>query len=169
MASPAPSARWQALVALVGLTEQDLRVIRLSRRYVQPLLPALCERVGQKLLSAPETRRHFEHDGPADPAVVGRHLRRYLEGLLEVVTTEQLGAWLARVGPAHTPAVGDPRVHVPPEQLFGLLGFLSDEILQAIWATELPVERRLGAIRAFSRLLWVQAAWLGYPPGAAPP
>lgn len=163
-----PAARFRALADFIGLTEQDLKLIRLARRFIGPMLPALTEDIAAKLLGDPDTRRHFEHDGPAHPERVGRHLRRYVEGLLSLAITEDLPAWLAAVGPAHGPHRGDPRVQVPQDQLDAMLGYIADRITAAIGEAELPFERRLAAIRAFNKLLWVQNAMMrGAQPGAA--
>jgi hypothetical protein len=152
--------RFEAAAAFVGLSDADRKRIRLSRRFLGPMLPQLSQVVARRIVGTPQTRRHFEHDGPADPEVVSRHLLGWVSGLLAVVASDGLPVFLARVGPAHTPGAGDARVSVPPWQLDAMLGFLGDQIKGAIAETVPDPAQRLAAIRSWDRLLWVQRAMM---------
>lgn len=65
--------------------------------------------------------------------------------------------YLNRVGAIHTPAAGSPTLDVPLVQMNALMGFVADAVNATILeAPELPLETKVAAVRAFSKLLWIQ-------------
>ena len=160
MSGTTPHVRFATAAAAAGLTAADRKRIRLSRRFIAPLMPALIAEVGDWLLRSPGTRRHFEHDGPADPERVAQHLATWLTTLFDVVATDRLPAWLAWTGPVHTRAAGDPRVRVPLDQINALLDVLGDLIQRSIQSSAVPEAHKTAAVESWARLLAVQRAML---------
>ena len=159
-----PQGHFEEVARFIGLTDADLELVGGSRTLMAALLPAITQRISDHLLGNAHIRRHFEHDGPADRGVVGRHLSSYVEGLIQVATSEQLAEWMARVGPMHTPARGDPRVHVPRMQIEDMLDFLIGEITSSIWSADMSPEQKTAVSRAFTKALWVQRAMFDATP-----
>ncbi len=149
-----PAYRFAFLAAYVGLDERDRALIRASRAQLRPRMPALLEAIRGRLLGWSNTARHF---GAAAPAMVTVHLQGYVDMLLRLREDDDLGAYLARVGRAHGPDGGDPAVVVPLVQVDALLGFIADQVLGEVSTLDLPEARRLEAMRAWSKLLWIQA------------
>lgn len=146
--------RFGFLAAYIGLDETDRALIRASRVYLQPKMPELLAALQDRLLGWSNTRRHFAGQ---PPAMVTVHLAAYVDHLLRIRDDDDLSLYLERVAGAHGPTRGDPGVVVPLVQLDGLLGFIADQVIGAVGAMDLPEPRRLGAIRAWSKLLWIQA------------
>lgn len=146
--------RFGYLAAYVGLDETDRALIRASRVYLQPKMPELLAALQDRLLGWSNTRRHFAGQ---PPKMVTVHLAAYVDALLRIRDDEDLGLYLERVARAHGPTRGDATIVVPMVQLDGLLGFIADQVIGAVGAMDLPEARRLGAIRAWSKLLWIQA------------
>lgn len=60
------------------------------------------------------------------------------------------------VGKIHTPLAGSKEIDVPLVQMNALMGFLADVLLDALMQLPLEESSRFQAIRAFSKLLWIQ-------------
>ncbi|MCC6524197.1 MAG: hypothetical protein IT373_16170 [Polyangiaceae bacterium] len=135
----------------VGLTDEDLALARASRSLMARMVPELLAAVHGRLTGWAATRRHFHDD-----ALVTVHLRGYVESLLLLRGDDAQALWFERVARAHTPEAGDPMVSVPLVQIDALLGFIADQVIVGIDRLELPPDRKIRAIRAFSKLLWVQ-------------
>lgn len=148
--------RFNWLAEFIGLTERDLRIIRAARPLVTPLIPELTERIRARMFAWEATRRHFLRDGQVDPAIVGAHLGGYIERLLALAGDDRMGPYLDRVGAVHRRTAGDPDIEVPLVQMDALLGFIADQMIEVIAEMELPEARTIDAIRAFSKLLWIQ-------------
>ena len=146
-----PVYRFAFVRQYVGLSDADLALVRASRALMAPLVPDLLAAVHGRLTGWACTRRHFRSD-----ELVTVHLRGYVESLLLLRGDEALGPWFARVAGAHRADAGDPAVSVPLVQIDALLGFIADQVIVAITGLALSPERTIAAIRAFSKLLWVQ-------------
>jgi len=148
--------RFRWLAEFIGLTDRDLRIIRAARPLLTPLIPDLTERIRARMFAWESTRRHFLRDGQVDPAIVGAHLGGYIERLLELAGDDRMGPYLDRVGAVHRRTAGDPTIDVPLVQVDALLGFIADQMIAVIADMSLPETRKIDAIRAFSKLLWIQ-------------
>lgn len=165
-----PAYRFAFLAAFVGLTPADRALIRASRAHLEPWMPTLLARLRARLLGFSSTRRHFAGRPPEAVAV---HLGAYVDTLLRLRDDEELGRYLAWVAEAHGPEAGDPPVAsptiaVPLVQIGALLGFVADEVTGAVAALDLPETQRLAAIRAWSKLLWIQAEMFQWRAAAGP-
>jgi hypothetical protein len=165
--------RFEYLAEFMGFGAEDIEVIHGAAPLVAPLVPGLVDAVYAKLHSYDATWRHFvprqegyEGEVPVDistltldhPQIAFRkqHLGRYLERLVTVPYDAKMVLYLDTVGKIHTPAAGNPDLNVPLIQMNALLGFVHDAINATIMGFQIPDEARTAAIRAFSKLLWIQ-------------
>ncbi len=165
--------RFQYLAEFIGFTGQDIEVIHGAAGLLAPLVPVLVDAVYDKLHSYDATWRHFlprqagyEGEIPTSldaltmdhPQIAFRkqHLGRYLERLVTAPYEGKMVAYLDMVGKIHTPAAGNPQIHVPLVQMNALMGFVADAVNATILGADLPAEAKAAAIRAFSKLLWIQ-------------
>jgi len=56
----------------------------------------------------------------------------------------------------HTTKLGSSEIQVPLVQMNALMGFVADAVNTVLLGTNLPDETKTKAIRAFSKLLWIQ-------------
>ncbi len=56
----------------------------------------------------------------------------------------------------HTPKAGNPHISVPLVQMNALMGFVADAVNATILGSALPADAKTSAVRAFSKLLWIQ-------------
>lgn len=138
---------FSTLRGFIGLSDAELELVRTARPFMEPELDAMTERIRDRLL-AHDTARHFS----GDRQQVGVHVRATIERMLDADSLERLEA-----------SMDLRRGHdgVPRREMIALLGYLADDVSQVIWGLRLPAARRLSAIRAFQKLFWLQAAWLG--------
>jgi hypothetical protein len=165
--------RFEYLAEFMGFGADDIEVIHGAAPLVAPLVPGLVDAVYAKLHSYDATWRHFvprqegyEGEVPVDistlsidhPQIAFRkhHLGRYLERLVTVPYDAKMVLYLDTVGKIHTPAAGNPDLNVPLIQMNALLGFVHDAINAAIMGFQIPEASKAAAIRAFSKLLWIQ-------------
>ena len=85
-----------------------------------------------------------------------QHLARYLERLVTAPYDGKLVQYLDMVGKMHTWKAGNPDVNVPLVQMNALMGFVADAVNATILGSDLPADAKAKAIRAFSKLLWLQ-------------
>jgi len=64
--------------------------------------------------------------------------------------------YLDFVGKMHTPKAGNPHLNVPLIQMNSLMGFVADAVNATIMGFDIPNDAKTAAIRAFSKLLWIQ-------------
>ena len=64
--------------------------------------------------------------------------------------------YLDFVGQIHTPKAGSKALAGPLVQMNALMGFVSDALIATIQGLEVDAETRNRAVRAFSKLLWLQ-------------
>ena len=169
--------RFAYLAEFMGFGDADAAIIHESADLLGPLIPHLVDGVYEKLHSYDCTWRHFlpRHHGydgevaasledlPLDhPQIQYRkqHLVRYLERLVTAAYDGKMASYLHAVGSIHTPHAGNARISIPLVQMNALLGFLADAITAALLDSNLPGEKKTGAIRAFTKLLWLQSDFI---------
>ena len=165
--------RFQYLADFMGFGADDIKVIHGAAPLLAPLVPALVDAVYAKLYSYDSTWRHFlprqsgyagevppslEQLTPDHPQIAFRkgHLKRYLERLVTAPYDGNMVSYLNLVGKMHTPGAGSPDINVPLVQMNALMGFVADAVNATILGFDIPAEMKTSAIRAFSKLLWLQ-------------
>jgi hypothetical protein len=165
--------RFEYVSEFMGFGAADIEVIHGAAPLVAPLVPVVVDAVYQKLHSYDATWRHFvprqhgfEGEVPLDvntltldhPQIAFRkqHLGRYLERLVTAPYDAKMVLYLDTVAKIHTPAAGNPDLNVPLIQMNALLGYAHDVLNAAIMGLDIPLEAKTAAIRAFSKLLWIQ-------------
>jgi hypothetical protein len=167
------SYRFQYLADFIGFGADDVKVIHGAAALLGPLVPGLVDAVYEKLHSCDATWRHFlprqaGYDGETPltleqltmdhPQITFRkgHLKRYLERLVTAPYDEKMVGYLDMVGKMHTAKAGSAEIQVPLVQMNALLGFVADAVNATILNLDIPVHLKAAAIRAFSKLLWIQ-------------
>ena len=157
----------------MGFSAADISTIHGAVEVLAPLVPGLVDAVYDKLFSYDATKRHFvpRQDGYEGevPESIGdlqmdhaqiqfrkQHLTNYLVKLVTAPYDATLVAYLDLVGKIHTPGKGSPQINVPLVQMNALMGFVSDAFHATIFSLNLPTDQTEQAIRAFSKLLWLQ-------------
>lgn len=165
--------RFQYLAEFMGFTEEDIKVIHGGAALLAPLVPALVDAVYAKLITYDATWRHFvpRQDGYTGEIPVKledltmdhpqikfrkQHLARYLEKLVTAPYDGKMVQYLDFVGKIHTPKAGNPHINVPLVQMNALMGFVADAVNATILGSALAPEDKTRAVRAFSKLLWLQ-------------
>ena len=166
--------RFGYLCEFMGFGEEDIATIHGAAPLLAPLVPALVDAVYNQLYQYTATWRHFvpKQDGysgtvPATletltmdhPQIQFRkqHLARYLERLVTAPYDARMVTYLDMVGKMHTAQGGNPEIQVPLVQMNALLGFVADAVNATILGAGIPFEAKTKAIRAFSKLLWIQS------------
>jgi hypothetical protein len=167
------SYRFHYLADFIGFGADDVKVIHGAAALLGPLVPGLVDAVYEKLHSYDATWRHFlprqaGYDGETPltleqltmdhPQIAFRkgHLKRYLERLVTAPYDEKMVGYLDMVGKMHTAKAGSAEIQVPLVQMNALLGFVADAVNATILNLDIPVHLKAAAIRAFSKLLWIQ-------------
>lgn len=165
--------RFAYLAEFMGFGQEDIDVIHGAAPLLAPVVPALVDAVYEKLHGYDATWRHFvprqagyEGDVPQTldaltldhPQIAFRkhHLGRYLERLVTAPYDAKMVTYLDTVGKMHTPAAGSGSINVPLVQMNALLGFVADAVNATILGFDIPADAKAKAIRAFSKLLWIQ-------------
>lgn len=165
--------RFEYLTEFMGFTAEDISTIHGGAALLAPLVPALVDAVYAKLIAYDATWRHFvpRQDGytgtaPANLADVTmdhpqiqfrkQHLARYLEKLVTAPYDGKQVQYLDFVGKMHTPKAGNPAINVPLVQMNALMGFVADAVNATLLGSALPADAKTRAVRAFSKLLWLQ-------------
>jgi hypothetical protein len=165
--------RFQYTAEFMGFSDADIQTIHGGAALLAPLVPALVDAIYAKLSSYDATWRHFvpRQDGytghiPEDLAALTmdhpqikfrkQHLARYLEKLVTAPYDGKLVQYLDFVGKIHTPKAGNPHINVPLVQMNALMGFVADAVNATILSSALSAEAKAQAVRAFSKLLWLQ-------------
>ena len=165
--------RFSYLAEFMGFGQEDIDVIHGAAPLLAPVVPALVDAVYDKLHGYDATWRHFvprqagyEGEVPQTldsltldhPQIAFRkhHLGRYLERLVTVPYDAKMVTYLDTVGKMHTPAAGSGSINVPLVQMNALMGFVADAVNATILGFDIPAEAKTKAIRAFSKLLWIQ-------------
>ena len=165
--------RYQFLCDFIGFTDEDVKTIQGLVVHLAPVIPSVVEQTYEKLLSYDATARHFVprqhgYEGATPDSISDlstnheqiqfrkEHLTRYLMQLVGRAYDAKMIAYLDMVGKIHTPKAGNSAIDVPLVQMDALMGLISDILIQTITELNIEAEQKLGAIRAFSKLLWVQ-------------
>lgn len=165
--------RFEYLTEFMGFTAEDIATIHGGAALLAPLVPALVDAVYARLIAYDATWRHFvpRQDGytgtiPTDLTALTmehpqlqfrkQHLARYLEKLVTAPYDGKLVQYLDFVGKMHTPKAGNPAINVPLVQMNALMGFVADAVNATILGSALPTDAKTRAVRAFSKLLWLQ-------------
>ncbi|MBC8351604.1 MAG: PAS domain-containing protein [Planctomycetes bacterium] len=165
--------RFGYLTEFMGFGKDEVEVIHASAELLAPLVPGLVDAVYDQLFQYSATKRHFlpkgaGYDGPVTDnldqlttdheqiAFRKSHLKNYLVKLVTADYDEKLVAYLDLVGNIHTQRLGSRQVHVPLVQMNALMGFVADAFHATILGLDLEPETQARAIRAFSKLLWLQ-------------
>lgn len=165
--------RFGYVAEFVGLGEDDIAVIHGAAPLLAPLVPTLVDAVYDKLSGYDCTWRHFVprqsgYEGQVPVSVETltldheqiafrkHHLGRYLERLVTAPYDAKMVLYLDTVGKMHTPKAGSVHLNVPLVQMNALMGFVHDAINATILGFDIPAADKAKAIRAFSKLLWIQ-------------
>lgn len=165
--------RCEYLMEFMGFGQDDIDVIHSAAPLLAPVVPALVDAVYDKLSTYDATWRHFmprqagyEGEIPATleeltvehPQIKFRkhHLGGYLQRLVTAPYDGKMLMYLDMVGKMHTPKAGSPHLLVPLVQMNVLMGFVQDAINATIMGFDIPAETKVAALRAFSKLLWIQ-------------
>ncbi len=165
--------RFEYLCEFIGFTPEDIDTVLGAKTLLAPRVPGLVDAVYEKLFSYDSTKRHFlprqsGYDGPIPDSLEAlnldhemiqfrkAHLGRYLARLVTGPYDGKMVEYLDVVGKIHTPAAGSPELHVPLVQMNALMGFVADAVNATILGFDIPDDAKGKAIRAFSKLLWIQ-------------
>lgn len=165
--------RFNYVTEFMGFGSADIETILGSAALLAPLVPTLVDAVYDKLHQYDCTWRHFVpkqagYDGETPASVEDlsmdhpqikfrkQHLARYLERLVTGPYDEKMVQYLDAVGKMHTSKLGSNEIQVPLVQMNALMGFVADAVNTVILGANLPDETKTAAIRAFSKLLWIQ-------------
>lgn len=165
--------RFRYLVEFIGFGEEDIATIQASAELLAPLVPTLVDAVYAKLFSYDATKRHFLIRNSGFKGTVAedldslsledaqvefrkQHLARYLESLVTRDFDPKFVSYLDAVGAIHTEKAGSPSLEVPLVQMNALMGFVSDAVIATIQGLHLDSITEAKAIRAFTKLLWIQ-------------
>lgn len=69
---------------------------------------------------------------------------------------QKMVGYLDFVGKIHTPKAGNEDIEVPLVQMNALMGFVADALLTTILALDVDDDTKTRALRAFSKMLWLQ-------------
>lgn len=167
------SQRFQFLCDFIGFGQDDIGLIQSSAPILGPKVPALVDQTYEKLLEFNVTAVHFlpknqGFDGavPEDLAALTAdhpqiqfrkdHLNRYLVSLFTRSFDNKMVMYLDMVGKIHTPDAGNKSIHVPLYQMNALMGLISDILTRTLMESTLDENRKIGTIRAYQKLLWIQ-------------
>lgn len=162
------------LTKFMGFGADDIAVIHASATHLGPVVPALVDAVYERLFSFDATKRHFvprQHGYSGDTpqslesleltheqvAFRKKHLAGYLVKLVTAPYDGKTLQYLDWVGKIHTAKAGNPAIVVPIVQIDALFGFVNDALIATIQGLAIPQEERTAMIRAFTKLLWIQA------------
>lgn len=165
--------RFSYLAGFMGFGEEDIKVIHSAAPLLAPLVPQLVDAVYDKLHTYDATWRHFMprqhgYDGdiptsleeltPDHPQITFRknHLGRYLTRLVTVPYDHKMVMYLDMVGKIHTTKAGNKQIDIPLVQMNALMGFVADAVNATILSFDIDDSLKAAAIRAFSKLLWIQ-------------
>ena len=157
----------------MGFGEEDIKIIHASAEHLAPLVDGLVDAVYDKLQQYDCTWRHFvpkqagyDGDTPTNvedlkmdhPQIAFRkkHLAQYLVKLVSDPYDEKMLTYLDTVAKMHTGKAGNAGINVPFIQVNALMGFVNDALIATIVTLPIPAEVQHKAIRAFTKLLWIQ-------------
>lgn len=165
--------RFEYLTEFMGFGADDIKTILGAAPLLAPVVPALVNAVYAKLFAYDATWRHFVpkqdgYEGSTPKSIEELHpdhemiafrkhkLTRYLTRLVTGPYDGKMVAYLDFVGKIHTDRGGSSEINVPLVQMNALMGFVADAINATILGFDITAEQKAAAVRAFSKLLWIQ-------------
>ena len=165
--------RYEYLADFMGFDSHDIETIHAAAEALAPLVPTLVDAVYDRLFSYDSTKRHFVprqhgYEGELPESIDSleqshdmiafrkKHLSNYLVGLVTRTYDGKFISFLDMVGKIHTPKAGNPALDVPLVQMNALMGFVADAFVATILDLGLDRETEAKALRAFTKLLWIQ-------------
>lgn len=165
--------RFEYLADFMGFSPEDIETIHGAAGALAPLVPGLVDAVYDRLFSFDSTKRHFVprqhgYEGKVPESVEAlemshemiafrkQHLTNYLVALVTRPYDAKFVGYLDMVGKMHTPEAGSAKLDVPLVQMNALMGFVADAFIATIHGLGLEKEAEGKALRAFSKLLWIQ-------------
>jgi len=165
--------RFEYLAEFIGFGADDINVVLGAAPLLAPVVPGLVDAVYAKLFNYDATWRHFVpkqfgyegatpknlEDLPPDHEMIAyrkNKLSRYLARLVTGPYDGKMVTYLDFVGKIHTDRAGSSEINVPLIQMNALMGFVADAVNATILGFDIPFESKAAAIRAFSKLLWIQ-------------
>ncbi len=165
--------RFDYLKEFLEFGDEDVAAIRSLVGHLAPRVDAMVERTYDKLLAFDATARHFVAPGTNDKGPLAQavnelgpeheqirfrksHLRTYLMNLLGKAYDPSMAKYLDTVGKMHTPRGGSSAINVPQAQMNVFMGMLSIIFIDEIAALGLNRDQEVRAIKAFTRLTWIQ-------------
>jgi hypothetical protein len=151
--------RLEATRILVGYTEADAALVSATREVVLAQSDAIAGAFYEYLLSHRETAVHFARaDGRTDrEAVHARHasLKEWLSMAIEAPLDEQLSAYLAEVGRAHTGRGRGPVARVQARYLVAAMSFLNTELIGMLGDAIADRATLIASLAAWNKLLMI--------------
>lgn len=162
------------LTKFMGFGADDIALVHEAAAHLAPVVPALVDAVYAKLFSFDATMRHFvprqhgfEGATPASLEALSldheqiafrkKHLTGYLVKLVTAEYDGKMLQYLDWVGRIHTAKAGNPGIVIPIVQVDALFGFVNDALIATIQGLEIDQAKKNAMIRAFTKLLWIQA------------
>ena len=167
------SYRFNFLVDVTGLTDQDHEFLRKHHKILEPHLSDIVASVYRKMFEFQSMKRHFlpRHTGFEGnvPAAINelkfdhkqtefrkQRLEEYFVKLCTADWDETFAALIDVVGHMHTPRQGNALLQIPMVQISALLGVINDLFLQKITELELSPKSQLAIQRTYTKLFWIQ-------------
>lgn len=164
--------RYEFLAEFIGFEDADVRLVQASAPHIGPRIPELVDKTYHRLLAYDATARHFvprqsgfDGETPQNLADLAQHpqirfrkdhLNRYFMSLIGRAYDAKMVQYLDMVGKIHTPKAGNADINVPLVQMNALMGLIADILTETISASPLDPAAKLGTIRAYQKLLWIQ-------------
>ena len=165
--------RFNYLAEVIGLSESDHNELRLHRATFEPHLPAIVERVYEKMFEYEPMKRHFlpRHAGfhgelpaqfehlnldHAQTTFRMEGLQDYLAKLCTAEWDETFAILIDVVGRMHTSKDGNSILQVPIVQITAFLGVINDLFLEKISELKLPTKTKVSLQRTYSKVFWIQ-------------
>lgn len=156
-------ARMRQMADFVGLTEDDLALIRSSAPALLPRADELAAAVYERFLSYPATARYFLHrDGAVNETRLARRkhsLARWLRNSIDFQIDAQFPVFLLAVGVVHSnpPLPAGRHGSVPARFMTGTISFIQSEV-SAMLAEEIADDpaRAMRTAIAWNKMLMLQ-------------
>lgn len=170
-----PEYRYRYLADFIGFTADDEATIQSAAPFIGPAIPDMVARTYEKLLAYDATARHFVprqfgcEAGPAGgplsldhPHVQFRreHLARWFQQILGRSFDGRMVLYLDMVGKIHTSRAGNANIDVPLVQMNALCALLGDIVFEAVAGSGMDPQDALRVLRAFQKVLWIQADFI---------
>lgn len=144
---------------LIGYTAEDEARVKATRDVLLPQADAIADAVYEYLLSHPETAVHFtQPDGRPDRAHLSARadsLKAWLKMAIEAPLDDQLSAYLAGIGRAHTRRGGSPVARVRGRYLVVTMSFVQTALVGLLDPAIGDRGELLATIIAWNKLLMI--------------